>query len=170
MKKTISALAASFTMVLCCCGLALAEKAAFVQQEDAPLKVLAYGTKFGTKADKPRVVHEVKYQNRSKSEVVAARFGILEYNGYNEKIDSFIGYTLEGSSAGEKDSAEFVNEEPHAIFFEDFGAGYLWVDAVRFADGTIWKANRTLLLEDMKRLNSEITGVDLTEKKSLPAD
>jgi len=166
----VFAVAASLTIVLCWHGWALAQKTAFASQDDAPLRVLVYNAKFGTKADKPRVVHVVKYQNTSRKEVVSARFGILEYNAYNEKIDGFVGYTLEESSAGEKDSAEFINEDPHAVFFEKHGTGYIWVDAVRFADGTIWKSNQIELLEQMKRLNVEITGVDLSVKKSLPAD
>lgn len=170
MKKPIVRLAVSIALILCCHGLALGQQTSFAQQGDAPLKVLAYIAKFGTKADRPRVVHVVKYQNQSKKEVVAARFGILEYNGYHEKLDGFVGYTLEESGAGERDSAEFINEADHAIFFEGYGTGYLWVDAVRFADGTVWKSDRAQLLEEMKKLNPEIAAADLAEKKSLPAD
>ena len=170
MKKTVFALVASLALVLCSHGLARAEKAFIVQLEGAPLKILVYSTKFNTKADKTRVHHEVKYQNSAKLEVKSARFGILECNGYDERIDGFGGYTLEESSPGEKDSAEFINEAPHAAFFKRYGTGYIWVDSVRFADGTIWKADRAQLLEEMKKYKPEITAVELAEKKSLQAD
>lgn len=170
MKRTVAALALSLSIVLCSHGLARAEKAVVVPQDGAPLKILVYNTKFGTKADKPRVVHAVKYQNTSKLEVLSARLGIVEYNGYNERIDGFMGYTLEESDPGEKDSAEFINEAPHATFFERDGTGYVWVDSVRFVDGTMWKADRNQIQEGMKKLASETGGVDLAEKKSLPAD
>lgn len=147
---------------------AFAESSTFVTQDDAPLKIQAYKAKYAGMT--PKVLHEVRYQNRGTARVVSARFGILEYNGYGEKLDGFFGYVVEESEPGEKDSAEFTNQAPHAAMFEQFGGAYLWVDAVRFADGKVWKADRARVLEALKELNHEVTAVDLSETKSLPAD
>jgi hypothetical protein len=170
MKRTILLASAALLLVLGGNNQASAENTIIVPQDGAPLKVLRYVAEFDTKDKKPLVEHTVKYQNATQKRILAARFGVLEYNGYNEKIDAFVGYTLEDSDKGEKDSAEFINEAPHAVFFKKYGTGYLWVDAVRYADGTLWKVDRTQLLAEVKKLVFEITEADLVEKKSLPAD
>lgn len=170
MKKAVSAMALSFSLVLGGYGMAQAEKAVVVPQAEAPLKVLVYEAEFGTKADKTRVIHTVKYQNVSKSPVVSARFGFLEFNGYHDGLDSFAGYTLEDSSVGEKDKVKFINEAPNAAFFKRYGTGYVWVDAVRYANGTVWKADRAQLVDELKKEVLGITAADLAEKKSVPED
>lgn len=167
MTKKLSVLIASIAVIFSAQA-AFAESAIFVTQDDAPLRVLAYKARYAGMT--PKVLHEVRYQNRSSAQVVGARFGILEYNGYGDKLDGFFGYLVEESVPGEKDSVAFINQAPHAAMFEQFGGAYLWIDAVRFADGKVWKADRTQVLEGLKKLNHEVTAVDLSETKSLPAD
>lgn len=167
MKKNLYALLASMAVTFSAQAL-FAETSTYVTQDDAPLKVLAYKAAYA--GFTPKVLHEVRYQNRAQAVVVSARFGVLEYNGYGDKLDGFFGYVVEDSQPGEKDSAEFINQAPHAAMFERVGGGYLWVDAVRFADGRVWKADREKVLDALKRVNQEVTAVDLSEKKSLPAD
>jgi hypothetical protein len=167
MKRNLFALLASMAVIFSAQA-ALAETSTYVAQEDAPLKVLAYRARYA--GSTPKILHEVRYQNRAKAPVVSARFGFLEYNGYGERLDGFFGYAVEDSEPGEKDSVEFINQAPHAAMFEKVGGGYMWVDAVRFADGNVWKADRVQVLESLKKLNHEVTAVDLSEKKSLPAD
>lgn len=148
---------------------AAAESAVVVPQEGAPLKVLTYVAEHDTENAKDLVEHSIKYQNVAEQKVVAARFGVLELNAYGELLDGFAGYSLESSDKGDKDKAEFVNEYPKAVHFQEFGTGVIWVDAVRFADGTLWKAERPALLEALKKVKPELTENDLLEKKSLPA-
>ncbi|MBJ6727794.1 hypothetical protein [Geomesophilobacter sediminis] len=169
MKKTLTTIALTLTLVGAA-SLAWAEKAVVVPQSGAPLSVLIYEAEYGNKADKARVVHTVKYQNVSDKKVLSARFGFIELNGYNDRLDSFIGYTLEDSKVGEKDKVKFINEAPHAAFFKRYGTAYLWVDAVRYADGSIWKANKAELLKELKNELSGVTDADLQEKKSLMED
>jgi len=163
-------LAATLLLVVGSNAVARAENSIIVEQEGAPLKVLNYTAEFDVAEKKARVEHEIKYQNISAAAIVSARFGILEYNGYGERLDSFCGYTLEDSSKGEKDSATFINIAEHASFFEDFGTGYVWVDAVRNADGTLWKADRSQLLAELQKLKPEISEADLSGKKCIVAD
>lgn len=169
-QKVMLALALSFTCLLGCSGLARAESSVIVPLEGAPLKVLSYVAEFDTKDDKPRIEHAIKYQNVTDKKVVAARFGVLEYNAYGDRLDSFVGYTLEDSNKGEKDSAEFVNPTSSALFFKKLGEAYVWVDAVRYADGSLWKADRAQLLEAVKKFKPETSEADLAEKQSLVAD
>lgn len=160
---------AVLSLFLCATTAALAESAVVVPQDKAPLKILTYAAEHDTEKDKDLVEHTLKYQNTSDKEVVAARFGFCELNAYGDLLDTFVGYTLEKSNPEEKDKAEFVNEYAKAVFFRKHGTGIVWVDAVRFADGSLWKAERPALLEALKKVKPELTEGDLAEKKSLAA-
>lgn len=169
-QNLLLTLAVTFLLVVGSNAVARAENSVIVAQEGAPLKVLNYTAEFDVADKKPLVEHNIKYQNVSEAKILSARFGILEYNGYGELIDAFCGYTLEDSNKGEKDSTTFINQAEHALFFEKFGEGYVWVDAIRYADGSIWKADHTQLLDEMKKLKPEISEADLAGKKCLVAD
>ena len=163
-------LAATLLLIVGSNAVSRAENSVMVTQEGAPLKVLSYTAEFDVTEKKALIEHEVKYQNVSAAKIVSARFGILEYNGYGDLIDTFCGYTLEKSSKGEKDSATFTDVAEHSLFFEDFGTAYVWVDALRYEDGTLWKADPAGLLTEMQKLKPEISAADLAGKKCIAAD
>ena len=163
-------LAATLLLVVGSHAVAHAESTVIVAQEGAPLKVLSYTAEFDVADKKALIEHEVKYQNISPAKIVSARFGILEFNGYGELIDAFCGYTLENSNKGEKDSTTFIDIAEHSPVFEDFGVGYVWGDAVRYADGTLWKADRAQILTEVQKLKPEISAADLAGEKCVVAD
>jgi hypothetical protein len=163
-------LAATLLLVIGSNAMARAESTVIVAQEGAPLKVINYTAEFDVDDKKALIEHEVKYQNISPEKIVSARFGLLEFNGYGELIDAFCGYTLENSNKGEKDSATFIDIAEHSPFFEDFGVGYVWVDAVRYADGTLWKVDRAQILAELQKVKPEISAADLNKEKCVAAD
>lgn len=163
-------MAAAFLFVVGSSTVACAENSVIVAQEGAPLKVLKYTAEFDVAEKNPLIEHNIKYQNISEAKILAVRFGILEYNGYGDLIDAFCGYTLENSNKGEKDSATFIDPAPHSLFFQEYGEGFVWVDAVRYADGSTWKADRAGLLAELQKLKPELTADDLMEKKCVAAD
>lgn len=163
-------LAATLLLIVGSNAVARAENSVIVAQEGAPLKVLTYTAEFDVEDKKALIEHEVKYQNVSAAKIVSARFGFLEFNGYDELIDAFCGYALENSNKGEKDSATFIDVAEHSPFFEDFGAGYIWVDAVRYADGSLWKVDRGQILAELQKLKPEINEADIAGEKCVAAD
>lgn len=163
-------LAATLLLVGAGNTLARAETSIIVVQEDIPLKVLSYSADFDEKDKKALIEHKVKYQNVSPAKIVSVRFGFLEYNGYGELIDVFCGYTIENSNKGEKDSATFIDIAEHSAVFEDFGEGYIWVDAVRYVDGSLWKADRAQILAEVQKHKPEISAADLVGAKCVVAD
>jgi hypothetical protein len=163
-------LAATLLLVVGSNAVAHAESTVIVAQEDAPLKVLNYTAKFDVSDKKALIEHKVKYQNVSPAKIVSARFGILEFNGYGELIDTFCGYTIENSNKGEKDSATFIDIAEHSPFFEDFGEGYIWVDAVRYVDGTFWKVDRAQILAEVQKIKPEITETAFAGGKCVAAN
>ena len=169
-QKFFLTLAATLLLIVGSNAVAHAENSVIVMQEGAPLKVLTYRAEFDVAEKKALIEHEVKYQNVSAAKIVSARFGILEFNGYSELIDVFFGYTLENSNKDEKDSATFNDIAEHSLFFEDFGTGYIWVDAVRYVDGTLWKVDRAQILAEVQKLKPEISAADLDAAKCVIAD
>ena len=163
-------LAATVLLVLGSITIVCAEMAVIVAQEGAPLKVLKYTAEFDVTDKKPLIEHNIKYQNVSAAKILSVRFGIFEYNGYGEIIDAFCGYTLEDSGKGEKDSATFIDPAEHSLFFKEYGEGYIWVDAIRYADGKIWKADHVQLLAELQKIQPELSAADLVEKKCIAAD
>lgn len=170
MKQRLWSLAVALLLIVGSNTLACAEKAVMVAQGRAPVQLLSYTAEYDVADKKPLVEHEIKYQNVSSAEVVSVRFGILEYNGYGDLLDNFMGYVLERSSKGEKDSATFINSSEQSRFFEDFGVSYVWVDALRYADGSLWRAERAQVLAELQKLKPEIGEGDLGVKKALAAD
>lgn len=171
MKPSLSLiLVATLLFIFGSTAVARAEKALIVPQEGVPLKVLLYTAEFDVNDKKPLTEHEVKYQNVGEAKIVSVRFGFLEFNGYGDLIDTFCGYTLEESKKGEKDSATFIDLAEHSPFFEDVGEAYLWIDAIRYEDSTLWKVDRAQLLSEVQKLKSELTAADLVEKKCVVAD
>lgn len=159
---------AGLALTLVLHGNALAEMAVAIPQAQAPLQILTYETGYDDKEDKLFFVeHTVKYQNVSDKEVVSARFGFVELNAFNDLLGTVMGYTLEGSDPKEKDKEVFVHEYPAAVIFEEFGTGLVWVDAVRFKDGSLWNADRALVLEELKKTKADLAATDLLEKKSI---
>lgn len=163
-------LATAFLFMIGSHSAARAESSVIVSQQGAPLKILTYAAEFDVEDKKALTEHEVKYQNTGTAKIVSARFGILEYNGFNDLIDAFCGYTLESSKVGEKDSATFIDIAEHSTFFEDFGTGYIWVDAVRYEDGTLWKVDRTQILGEIQKSKPETSEADLAKGKCIAAD
>lgn len=169
-QKLFLSLAATLLFIIGGNAVARAESSVIVAQEGAPLQILTYTAEYDMAEKKALVEHEIKYQNIGAAKIVSARFGILEFNGYGELIDAFCGYALEDSKKGEKDSATFKEFGEHSLFFEDVGAGYVWVDAVRYEDGSTWKADRAQVLAELQKFKPELSAVDLAGKKCVAAD
>jgi len=169
-QNPLLTLAATLLLVVGSSMVARAENSVIVAQEGAPLKILKYTAEFDVTDKKPLIEHNIKYQNISAAKILSARFGMLEYNGYGELIDAFCGYTLENSSKNEKDSATFINIAEHSLFFKEYGEGYVWVDAIRYADGALWKADHAQILAEVQKVKPELTAADLAGKKCLTAD
>lgn len=152
------------------CAPALAETASVIKQLNAPVQVLGYEAEYDDKDDKLFFVeHEVKYKNVAQQGVTAVRFGCLQLNAFNDPLGTFYGFATEESDPQEKDKAVFVDEFPEAVLFEKLGTALLWIDAVRFSDGTFWTADHAQVLEELKKVRDGLTEADLQPKKRVTA-
>ena len=52
-----------------------------------------------------------------------------------------------------------------AFAFREYGTGIVFVDTVRFDDGTIWHADLDKVLEELRKIESSLEKKDLEEKR-----
>lgn len=159
------------TAVVALGGAACAENAITVEQKECPLSVVSYQARFVEERDSPydrhpdTISHALKYRNATDKEIVAIRFGLIAFNVFNEMINKFSGYASASSVKPAKDGEAKFDDAPYAAFeFRKYGTGVVYVDAVRFVDGTIWRANEDEVLSGLRKVNEAMQKSDLREK------
>lgn len=153
---------------------ALAESAVVLKQGESPLEIISYAASYSAKTSSTRysvgtpeqIEHIVVYRNTSAKDVVAVQIGLAAFDAFNGFMGRFSGWSMTPVSVGEQKTAEW-NQRPYAAFsFEKYGTGVAYVSAVRFADGTIWRANLKEVLQEMQKFEKELKAEDLADKKS----
>ena len=77
------------------------------------------------------------------SEVVAAKFGILVFDAFNESLGGLTGVMMDTPSEG-----MVWNYNPSYLFmFEKYGVVGVFVRQARMTDGSIWNMDETLITE-----------------------
>jgi len=115
-----------------------------------------------------RIAHEVNYKKVSEKDIVAIKFGFVEFDIFNDFLDSFSGLIVENPGIinviERKDGISFYNNTYHAFAFDRYGTGIVYVSAVRFFDGTVWKADLDQVIDQLKKYESNLKKEDLERK------
>lgn len=152
---------------------ALAETAVVLKQTSAPLAISEYTTAYQAEASSGRysaghpaqISHSVTYRNNSPKKIVALQIGLAAFDAFNGFMGRFSGWSVEEIPAGAATSGEWT-QRPYATFsFQRFGTGVAYVNAVRFEDGSIWRANLKEVLLEMQKFEKDLKAEDLAEKK-----
>jgi hypothetical protein len=152
---------------------ALAESAVVLKQTNAPLAITSYTTTFRAETSSSRyvtghpdqILHSVTYKNASPKRIVALQIGLASFDAFNGFMGRFSGWGMDNIPAGEVNSGQWT-QNPYATFsFRNFGTGVAYVNAVRFEDGTIWRANLKEVLLEMQKFEKDLKAEDLAEKK-----
>lgn len=150
---------------------ALANESNILEQSDSPVAITSHESRYQEEDDSrysmhpARIVHDLKYKNTTDKEIVAVKFGLVEFDAFNEFLDKFTGFTVEKLPAAKEKAGTWVNNAYRAFTFDKYGTGVAYVSAVRFADGTIWRADLDKVLEQLRKLESSLKKEDLEEKK-----
>lgn len=153
--------------------LAVAESAVTLKQVSSPLTITQYITKFRSETSGTRysssnpdeIIHTINYTNSSGKNVVALQIGLASFDAFNGFMGRFSGWSIERVAAGESQKGEW-NQRPYAAFsFQGYGTGVAYVNAVRFEDGSIWRANLKEVLLEMQKFEKDLKAEDLVEKK-----
>jgi hypothetical protein len=149
-----------------------AENAVILKQTAAPLVITQYTASFrqefrGSAGNiyPSNITHAATVKNTSTKEIVALQIGFAAFDAFNAFMDSFSGWNIEsvGVNGEIKDS---WSHQPYANFaFQKYGTGVAYVKAVRFADGTIWRADMVEILVEMQKFEKSLKKEDLEEKK-----
>lgn len=153
---------------------AVAEPSVTLKQTTAPLTITHYSASFDAETSSSRyssgnpdqIIHSVTYTNTSNKNIVALQIGLASFDAFNGFMGRFSGWATEKVAVGESKKGEW-NQRPYAAFaFKGYGTGVAYVNAVRFDDGSIWRANLKEILSDMQKFEKELKAEDLAEKKS----
>lgn len=172
MRTTI----ASFIAIASAALMSLAhaqESSVVLKQTGSPLELTSYSAKFEpersgssySRGNPDQIRHAVTYKNSSTKEIVALQIGLTSFDAFNGFMGRFNGWATERIPPGEAKTGEW-SQRPYAAFaFKGFGTGVAYVNAVRFADGTIWRANLAEVLVELQKFEKELKREDLFDPK-----
>jgi len=164
MKKTVIAL-------LIFTALGHAENSVILKQKTAPLTITKYEATFEAESRErynshlDQIRHAAIYKNTSGKEIVALQIGFAAFNAFNALMDSFSGWSITTVAADNEAAGEWAQHTYATFSFKKYGTGVAYVKAVRFGDGTIWRADMAEVLTEMQKFEKDLKKEDLEEKK-----
>ena len=119
---------------------AIEPRAMVVTQPESPIQITKYSPRYlaAGKADAQGINHRVEYRNRTERRIEAVEIGFVEFDIWNEHIDTLVGNDLDAVGAGKSGDGSWLHDPPAAFIFH---TGIAYVSRVRFADGEIWTAS-----------------------------
>lgn len=167
MRNCISILVFVLTVTVAAHG----ENSVVLTQKAAPLKITKYRATYeeeyrGSYSSHPdQIRHAVSCQNVSGKVVAAYQIGLVAFDAFNNLMDKFNGWSIKTIAID--GSADGVwTQNPYAAFsFQGYGTGVAYVNAVRFEDGTIWRADIAEVLFELQKFEKDLKKEDLQEKK-----
>jgi len=130
-------------------------KAIVVSQPESPVQVTEYRPY--SAADGIR--HLLKFTNRHSQDVIAIRFGLLEFDAF-DRFSTGIDADPKGDlRSGESAHGMWVSS-PYART-ANFATGLVYVETVRMADGTSWQADESRILAEVRKIDENFDAADL---------
>ena len=124
-------------------------------QSDAPIAITEYGARYQERSryQSEGIRHELSYRNVGDRKIVAAQFGLLAFNIFNEFQDRLGGFTIEDVDVGGTDAGVWVAS---ALAEAAFYTGVAYVDKVRFEDGEVWSADYDEVLLQLQEIEQDL--------------
>lgn len=145
----------------------LAESSVILKQAASPLVISNYTAKYqvGYRTS-DSIVHEVTVKNNSGKTVEAYQIGLAAFDAFNGFMDKFNGWSIETIAVDTEKNGSW-EQKPYAAFaFQKFGTGVAYVNAVRFSDGTIWRADIGAVLTELQKFEKDLKREDLKDKRN----
>jgi len=138
------------------------EKSVILPQKSAPLKITLYQAvyqnefKAGSMSHPDQILHSVVYHNVSGKVVVAYQISLVAFDAFNNLMDKFNGWAIKTLPVDAHDGAEWI-QSPYATFsFQIYGTGVAYVNAARFEDGSIWRADLTEVVLELQKFDTDL--------------
>ena len=146
----------------------VAETSIILKQEDSPVQIVEYKVDTYASSLDEGIETKLVLKNLSGSKIAVVRFGEVTFNSFGEYFDSSVGLisnSWKGILSGEIIKENFSNISPGIEFVTNYGTGFVFIDAVRFEDGKIWRANRDDIVVQIKEMFESFSGDMITETK-----
>ena len=131
------------------------------QPETTPLKIVVYR---GGGANDIFFQKLTDVKNTSGKSVVAYQLGFSYFDAFNELILVSFSYSNKTIDIQNTHRTTGALRNFPAAKFVGHGTSIAWVDKVRFSDGTVWHYDRGLVLEELKKIQKDLTLEGLKEK------
>lgn len=164
MKKTTVLAASAVAFAAAVHTLIAAEpKAMVMTQPDAPVIITKYSARYlsAAKASEQGVNHRVEYTNRSERPIEALEIGFVEFDVWNEHLDTLLGNDLDAVIAGRSGEGSWLHDPPAAFTFY---TGVAYISRVRFDDGEIWTADLDAIAQHLTSLEANFSVEKLRPK------
>jgi len=93
--------------------------------------------------------------------MVAIRFGFASFDSFNRLLGHRIGSFVEDLECESECSFECTHEVPDADSFEKHGTGVVYIDGIRDENGSVWNADLSTIIENLREFDCNITLKDL---------
>lgn len=143
----------------------LAEIAIILKQENSPLKITEYRTVYSYFDREYTISHLVSYLNTSEKKIVAIRLGFITFDAFNEFLDKFVGISIEEVEIDKMKAVSWQQSTYKAFSFKKYGTGLMYIDKVRFEDGSIWVLSKDEILPQIQEIQESFTEDLLKERK-----
>lgn len=137
-------------------------KTIIIAQPNSPVQITAYSARFASRSTYSRegINHDVAYLNRGRQKIGAIRFGLVSFDVFNRFLGKTGGLSMDDLEAGKSQKSSWAHS-PYADF--SFSTGLAYVDLVRLEDGTIWQADESVILEELRKIEKDFDAKRLKE-------
>lgn len=144
---------------------ACAENSTIIKQVNSPLLIASYSANYRPSSrGMDTIGHNVTVENVSGKQVDAYQISLVSFDAFNGFLGKVNGWAVDSLQAGTRKSNDWEHKPYLAFTFERYGTGVAYVNAVRFSDGSIWRADQKFILQELQKFERELKADDLKEK------
>ena len=138
-----------------------------IEQPDSPLKITDYKAEYKKRGAftgdiQEGIYQNVEYQNTGDKVIVAVRITFISFSVFNEFLDRTYGIEIDDMPAGKTGKGTWI---ARSLADFSFLTGLVYVDAIRFGDGTIWKADMETIGQELQKIEADLDLSKLSEEE-----
>lgn len=130
----------------------------------APLTITSYSAEYQTDGNRQPegILHEVRVRNEGQQEVVAYGIGFFAFDAFNDIMGPPLRVIAMNSVAvGGIYNNRTIQRVSLPYSFKKYGTGVSYVATVRLSDGTVWDADMKYVLQELQKIESDLSSEDL---------
>lgn len=146
-----------------------AETPIILKQDGSPIEIVEYKVDMYRRSETDKGIEiTLVLKNVSSSKIGVARFREITFNSFNEYSCSSVGLisnNWKGIRPGEVVKHEAANVNLASDFIAKYGTGFVFIEAIRFEDGKIWKADWDDIVSQIKEVFEDFSADMITKTK-----